>query len=282
MANFGYGGFLYGRGVYGQNLGQVGAISSSWSASSTAVARRSPTINMPRPAWVWESTSVAHPIDAGRIVSDWGYLDTLINAQIVANPKYKPNWVWSATRVGTLAKAGTHVSTWTAKSSIKASLRVFASVTNTAVWDNSIEGWAFQVGSIASTAVWSSSPNGKLRVAGFVASVAYSQVHIAGHYSPASGSVRADWASVDKQSAAVSYTGQFVGIPWLELSTINGHKLWESEPGAYDPNWASQDTPTVPWTAQMSTVCTWAPRTVSTGVWTPTTPTASTWTTIHR
>ncbi|MBU9259099.1 hypothetical protein KTD13_01895 [Burkholderia multivorans] len=234
MPNYGYGGFLYGRGLYGQNRTQSGTVASQWAETGSAIAQRTPKVNMQAQAWVWRSTSADSAIQSGEFKTAWS-VDSKATASITSAGVALHPATWTATINGFGARAGTTGSTWTEANQVFGSLNAASPVTSNATSSSSIRAVLVLYGNARSD--WAETD----KAAGFVTAsgIAYSfyiNYHNATAAITASGVERSNWLETSNRVGSLNAFQETTSY-WESDSKSAGRQLWEKQPDPPNTIW---------------------------------------------
>lgn len=239
MANYGYGGFLYSRGVYGSNRTQGGAVVSSWNESSSATASRRPTVGMPKSAWVWSSTAASQGITSARLHSNWMWTNTQRKGRLSARAAALHPATWKSTITGIGAHSGNVASNAIWADHISGNTKVTSPRTSSWISASMRQGAILTIGTAHSNWTWNSIRHGQIHYNGARFSFWFC-------YSNSRPTIRAnskihtnwnEWSKITAMKRVVdnvtSNWNSYDGI-------ISGRLLWITQDNPPDPNWIPQ------------------------------------------
>ncbi|MBU9552825.1 hypothetical protein [Burkholderia multivorans] len=234
MPNYGYGGFLYGRGLYGENRTQSGTVASQWAETGSATAQRTPKVNMQAQAWVWRSTSADSAIQSGEFKTAWS-VDSKATAGITSAGVARHPATWKTTVDGFGAHAGTVGGTWTATDKVVGSLNAASPVTSNATSSSSIRAVIILYGDVRSNWIETDEAIGFAMACGIAYSF-YINYHNATAAITASGVENSNWKETSKRVGSLNAFQKTTSY-WESDSKSAGRQLWEKQPDPPNPFW---------------------------------------------
>ncbi len=239
MANYGYGGFLYSRGVYGSNRTKGGAVVSSWGESSTSTASRRPTVGMPKSAWAWSSTAASKGITSARLRSNWTWTNTLRRARLSAHAAATHSATWKSTITGVGAHSGAVLSNVQWSNHASGNTKVTSPRTSSWISGSVRQGAILTIGTAHSNWTWNGIRHGQIHYNGarfsfwFCYSNSRSTIR-------ANSKVHSNWNELSKITAMKRIVDKITSNWNSYDGIISGRLLWITQYNPPDPNWIPQ------------------------------------------
>ncbi|BDC37918.1 hypothetical protein PTKU15_12150 [Paraburkholderia terrae] len=256
--NTGYGGFSYGRGLYSRQA-QAATATTSWSESSSVIARRTPDVKLVASSWRWLPSVTAADESAGRLATTYKWQST-ISGELTAAAEVKSDAAWGAHVVGGHYQMAAPIADWVSTSSVTASLRTSVAVTASYVWDSTARAVQLELsGPIETDYTWASQAKARL--------TANSVQNSAWNWSDFARAVITVNPTITNHSVWDSYVvahetaTAVINAKWNWSAIVSGGYLWNRSDGngkypgwtvqpGYSDIWVPQTNPSNTWTQQ--------------------------------